>query len=67
MSRLSPVSCSLQAGWKGTDGWEKTEGGVDGGSGSQALLDTPDNGDEKMSTRWEWGVGRRIFGEIGDE
>lgn len=40
---------------------------MDGGSGSQALLDTPDNGDEKMSTRWEWGVGRRIFGEIGDE
>lgn len=42
-------------GRKETEGCEKTEGGGHGGGGTQTLLDTPDSGNEKMSTRWEQG------------
>lgn len=67
MSRLSPVSCSLQMGRKETEGCEKTQGGGHGGGGTQTLLETPDSGNEKMSTRWEQGgEGAAVRGKIRD-
>lgn len=52
-SSVARLMLAADTGRKGADSWKKTEGGEDGGSGTQTLVDTPDNGDEKMSTRWE--------------